>query len=94
LLFSDRKELQGTAVRVVNVLPGWVDTQGLTAAFQDSKQATVMADLGLGKVEELRDQRCHMLRPEDVAETVWEVVTRPTNVYIHDVMIKDQLQSM
>ena len=81
-------------MRVINILPGWVDTEGLSAAFQDEKQARVMAEHGLGKVEELRDNRSKMLRPEDVAETVWSVINKPSNVYIHDVLIKDQLQSL
>ena len=81
-------------MRVINILPGWVDTEGLSLAFMDEKQAEVMAEVGLGKVEELRDQRDQMLRPEDVAETVWSVVNQPSNVYIHDVLIKDQLQSL
>ena len=81
-------------MRVINILPGWVDTEGLSLAFQDEKQAEVMAEVGLGRVEELRDQRDQMLRPEDVAETVWSVVNQPSNVYIHDVLIKDQLQSL
>ena len=89
-----RKELQGYSVRVVNVLPGWVDTEGLRKALQDEKQASVMADLGLGEVENLRDSRNHMLRPEDVAETVWDVINKPSNVYINDIMIKDRLQSL
>ena len=81
-------------MRVINILPGWVDTEGLSLAFQDEKQAEVMAEVGLGRVEELRDQKGQMLRPEDVAETVWSVVNQPSNVYIHDVLIKDQLQSL
>ena len=39
-----RKELRGSAVRVINILPGWVDTEGLSLAFQDEKQAEVMAE--------------------------------------------------
>ena len=81
-------------MRIVNVQPGWVDTEGISAAFQDEKQAAVMKELGLGEVEELRENRNNMLRPEDVAETVWEVVNKPSNVYIHDILIKDKLQSM
>ena len=81
-------------MRIVNVQPGWVDTEGISAAFQDEKQAAVMKELGLGEVEELREKRNSMLRPEDVAETVWEVINKPSNVYIHDILIKDKLQSM
>ena len=75
-------------------MPGWVNTEGLRKALQDERQAEVMAELGLGKVEDLMDGRNHMLRPEDVAETVWDVINKPSNVYIHDIMIKDRLQSI
>ena len=81
-------------MRILNVQPGWVDTEGLTAALQDQRQAAVIQDLGLGDVEELRENRKNMLRPEDVAETLWEVVNKPSNVYIQDIMIKDKLQSL
>ena len=81
-------------MRIINVQPGWVDTEGLTAALQDQNQAAVIQELGLGEVEELRENRNNMLRPEDVAETVWEIVNKPSNVYIHDILIKDKLQSL
>ena len=81
-------------MRIVNVQPGWVDTEGLAAALQDERQAAVIQELGLGEVEELRENRDNMLRPEDVAETLWEVVNKPSNVSIHDIMIKDKLQSL
>ena len=81
-------------MRIVNVQPGWVDTEGLAAALQDERQAAVIQELGLGEVEELRENRDNMLRPEDVAETLWEVVNKHSNVSIHDIMIKDKLQSL
>ena len=46
------------------------------------------------KAKEILENRDKMLTPGDVAETVWEVVNKPSNVYIHDVIIKDQLQSI
>jgi len=33
-----------------------------------------------------------MLKPEDVADTVWECISKPSNVYVNDVMIRDALQ--
>ena len=78
-------------MRIINVQPGWVVTEGLTAALQDQNQAAVIQELGLGEVEELRENRNNMLRPE---ETVWEIVNKPSNVYIHDILIKDKLQSL
>ena len=71
-----------------------MDTEGLRASLSDEKQAEVMREFGLGDARELLQERDKMLRPADVAETVWEAVNKPTNVYIHDVMIKDQLQSL
>ena len=71
-----------------------MDTEGLAAALKDERQAAVIHDFGLGEVEELRENRNNMLRPEDVAETLWEVVNKPSNVSIHDIMIKDKLQSL
>ena len=91
---NSRKELQGSGVRLVNVLPGFVDTEGLQASLTDEKQAAVMREFGLGEARELLQARDKMLRPADVAETVWETINKPTNVYIQDVMIKDQLQSL
>ena len=91
---NPRKELQGSGVRLVNVLPGFVDTEGLQASLTDEKQAGVMREFGLGEARELLQARDKMLRPADVAETVWETINKPNNVYIQDVMIKDQLQSL
>lgn len=33
-----------------------------------------------------------MLRPEDVAESVWEAVDKPNNVHVNDVLIRDAIQ--
>ena len=95
-LFCDiaRKELQGSSVRLVNVLPGFVDTEGLVASLTDERQAGVIREFGLGEAADLLEARDKMLRPDDVAVTVWETINKPTNVYIQDVMIKDQLQSL
>ena len=79
---------------MVNVLPGFVDTEGLRASLADEKQGDVMREFGLGEARELLESRDKMLRPEDVAVTVWETINKPRHVYIHDVMIKDQLQSL
>ena len=78
----------------MNVQPGFVDTEGLEAALTDKRQVEVMREVGMGEAKELLEHRDKMLTPRDVAETVWEVVNKPPNVYIHDVMIKDQLQSI
>ena len=64
------------------------------ASLTDEKQAGVMREFGLGEAGDLLKARDKMLRPEDVAVTVWETINKPTNVYIQDVMIKDQLQTL
>ena len=91
---SLRKELQGSPLRLVNILPGFVDTEGLQAMLTDEKQVGVMKDFGMGEARVILDNKDKMLKPEDVAETVWEVVNKPSNVYIQDVMIRDQLQTL
>ena len=37
-------------------------------------------------------QKEKMLRPEDVAESVWEAVDKPNNVHVNDVLIRDAIQ--
>ena len=91
---SIRKEVAGSDVRIVNILPGFVDTEGLQATLTHENQVKVIRDFGIGEARELLENRDKMLRPEDVADTLWEVVNKPSNVYIQDVMIKDQLQSL
>ena len=71
-----------------------MDTEGLKTSFTDESQVEVMREFGMGEAKELLNNRDRMLRPEDVAETVWETVNKPSNVYIHDIMIKDQLQTL
>lgn len=71
-----------------------MDTEGLQTSFTDESQVEVMREFGMGEAKELLNNRDKMLRPEDVAETVWETVNKPSNVYIHDIMIKDQLQTL
>ena len=71
-----------------------MNTEGLQTSFTDESQVEVMREFGMGEAKELLNNRDKMLRPEDVAETVWETVNKPSNVYIHDIMIKDQLQTL
>jgi len=78
---------------VVNILPGWVDTEGLDDTLTDDTARTVMKDFGFD-LDDVRKNRDKMLRGEDVAEAVWSVVTKPDNVYIEDVLIRDSLQHM
>ena len=36
--------------------------------------------------------RDKMLKPEDVALSVWESVDKPANVHVNDVLIRDAIQ--
>ena len=38
--------MKGSGVRVVNILPGWVDTEGLDDTLTDDTARTVMKDFG------------------------------------------------
>jgi len=91
---SLRQEIKGTGVKVINILPGFVDTEGLREVFTDEYSAGVMKEYGYGDIDSIRNHSDKMLSPEDVAQTVWESVNKPSNVYIEDVMIKDEFQNM
>ena len=48
-------------------------------------------EFGLGESSDYLAQKDKMLRPVDVANSVWECVNKPANVYVHDVMLEDSL---
>ena len=52
-----RQELKGTGVRVVSILPGFVDTEGLRSSFSDEASIAVMDQYGYGDVESMRYRR-------------------------------------
>lgn len=89
---SIRKEISGTGVKITNVLPGFVYTEGLEWLLKDEKSMSAFKKFGLGEASDYLEQKDKMLRPEDVATSVWETVNKPANVYVHDVMVKDSLQ--
>lgn len=89
---SIRKEISGTGVKITNILPGFVYTEGLDWLLNDEKSISAFRKFGLGEPAEYLAQKDKMLRPEDVAISVWESVNKPANVYVHDVMVKDSLQ--
>merc|ERR1711874_687 len=89
---SIRKEVSGTGVKITNVLPGFVYTEGLEWMLKDEQSVGALKKFGLGDPADYLAQKDKMLRPEDVAESVWESVNKPANVYVHDVMVKDSLQ--
>ena len=56
-----RQELKGTGVRVVSILPGFVDTEGLRSSFADEASIAVMDQYGYGDVESMRYRRLSIL---------------------------------
>ena len=86
-----RKEISGGGVKLTNVLPGYVFTEGLDWLFHDEKSMNAFKEFGLGEASDYLAQKDKMLRPVDVANSVWECVNKPANVYVHDVMLEDSL---
>ena len=41
-------------MRVINILPGFVDTEGLRAVFSDERSAGVMQQYGYGDIDSIR----------------------------------------
>ena len=79
-------------MKVSNILPGFVWTEGLEAMLTDEASRGSCAKFGLGDPDTLLQQRREMLQPEDVAEEVWRVVSKPRNVCVNDVLIRDSIQ--
>ena len=54
ILVLFRQELKGTGVKVVSILPGFVDTEGLRSSFSDEDSIAVMNQYGYGDVDSMR----------------------------------------
>ena len=79
-----RLDLNGTGVKVGAVNPGLVETEFSEVRFKgDTKRATKVY------------QGFTPLQPEDIADIIWFMVTRPAHVNIADltVMCLDQASS-
>jgi len=87
-----RKEITGSGVKVTNILPGYVWTEGLEFALTDETGKRACKNFGLGDPQDIIDKADKMLTPEDVAQSVWEVVNKASNVCINDVLIRDAIQ--
>ena len=48
-------------MRVVSILPGFVDTEGLRSSFADEASIAVMDQYGYGDVESMRYRRLSIL---------------------------------
>jgi len=89
---SLRLELKGTNVRITNVLPGFIWTDGLERTLRQEDQRRAMEKFGFGDPEEYIKNKDLMLQPKDLGEHVWNVINSADNYYVHDVMLRDMLQ--
>lgn len=85
----NRQEIRGTGVKLINIQPGFVNTEGCRAVFSDDYSRDVMEEFGYGGADTTL-----MLAPGDIADTVWDVVNKPDNVYVEEVMIKDMFRKV
>ena len=75
--------------------------------LSDERSRSDFTKFGLGDPDEMISQkkdfsfnfhilsrisRDKMLKPEDVAVSVWESVDKPANVHVNDVLIRDSIQ--
>ena len=71
------------------VVSSFVNTEGCRAVFRDEYSRGVMEEFGYGGADTAR-----MLNPGEVADTVWDVVNKPDNVYVEEIMIKDMFRKV
>jgi len=89
-----RMELKNTNIKITNILPGFVWTDGLERTLRDPVQAKAMKDLGLGDPELFIEKKDLMIQPEDMGTTVYDVMKSGKNYYVYDMMVRDKLQEM
>lgn len=87
-----RMELKGSGVKISNVQPGFIWTEGLARCLRDEKMRAAMIKHNLADPDVLLESKDLMLQPEDVGQAVWEVVNKPPNVYIQEVLLRDMYQ--
>lgn len=91
---SLRMELKNTNIKITNILPGFIWTDGLERTLRDPEQAQKMKETGLGDAELYIEKKDLMIQPEDMGVTVYDVMKSGQNYYIHDMMVRDKLQEM
>jgi len=89
---SLRMELKGSNVRITNVLPGFIWTDGLAGSLRNGKEAEAMKKFGFGDPEELIKKKDLMLQPEDLGKAVVDVLKNNSNYYTYDIMLRDMMQ--
>lgn len=78
-----RCDLHGTGVRVTDIEPGLLESEFSDVRFK-----------GDGSRFENLYKNAHPLRPEDVADAIWWVATRPAHVNVSQVEIMPTTQSL
>ena len=78
-----RCDLHGTGVRVTDVEPGLLESEFSNVRFKgdESRFDTLY-------------ENAHPLRPEDIADTIWWVVSRPAHVNVSQVEVMPTTQSL
>jgi 3-hydroxy acid dehydrogenase / malonic semialdehyde reductase len=80
--YALREDLLGRPIRLTTVDPGLVESGFSTVRFRGDAE----------KAKEVYE-RVDPLRPEDIAECVLFVVTRPLNVNVDEIVVKSLAQS-
>jgi len=91
---SLRMELKGTDIRITNVLPGFIWTDGIASTMNNPVEREAMQKFGFGDPEDYIKNKDLMLQPSDLGDCVWTIISNPSNYYVYDVMLRDKLQEM
>lgn len=78
-----RCDLHGTGVRVTDVEPGLLESEFSNVRFKGDES----------RIDTLYEN-AHPLRPEDIADTIWWVVSRPAHVNVSQVEVMPTTQSL
>ena len=78
-----RCDLHGTGVRVTDIEPGLLESEFSNVRFKgDESRFDTLCE------------NAHPLRPEDIADTIWWVVSRPAHVNVSQVEVMPTTQSL
>ncbi len=77
-----RLDLQGTGVRVTNIAPGLVETEFSKVRFRGDDQRAAKVYAG-----------ADVLQPEDIADTIAWVCSRPTRVNVQEMVVYPTCQA-
>ncbi|XP_023326845.1 uncharacterized protein LOC111700213 [Eurytemora carolleeae] len=88
-----RMELRGTGVRITNILPGFIWTDGLEKTLNNEKERAMMEKFGFGDPDNYIKNKDLMLQPSDIGDCVLSVARAPENYHIDDIRLMDKLQN-